>query len=173
MGDEILPVLENLRAAGIMVVASAGNDGSSCKTIKSPPASHSVDTLSVGAHDHRDGDIASFSSRGPSAFDGEQGPDVTAPGVQVRSAVPGGGYGEFMWSGTSMAGPHVVGQVALMWSADESLIGDIERTVEIVRATATAKISSQTCAGISGGATPNNTFGWGLINAYKAVSSLK
>lgn len=168
--DEIVPVLEALKAAGIFVVASAGNDGSSCSTIKDPPAYHSALTFSVGAFDHRSGTIASFSSRGPSTFDNAIGPDVSAPGVSVRSSVPGGAY-DGSFSGTSMAGPHVVGAVALLWSADRSLIGNIEATSDVLRNTSDAKTSSQTCGGVSGSARPNNTYGYGNLNILAAVQS--
>lgn len=168
--DEILPVLGALKAAGIFVVASAGNDGSGCGTIKSPPAYHSDMTFSVGASDHRSGSIASFSSRGPSKFDGKIGPDLSAPGVSVRSSVPGNAY-DGTFSGTSMAGPHVVGAVALLWSADPSLIGDIDSTADILRSTTDAKTSTQSCGGTPGTARPNNTFGWGNLNIFNAVKS--
>src|SRR5690606_10163963 len=69
-GDEILPALQAMKAAGIMVVVSAGNDGPGCGTIQSPPAIHSALSFSVGAYNHRgSGSIATFSSRGPSSFD--------------------------------------------------------------------------------------------------------
>lgn len=166
---EILPVLKSLKSAGIMVVVSAGNDGSQCKTINSPPAMHSEETLSVGAHDHASGRIASFSSRGPSTYDNQIGPDVTAPGVAIRSSIPGGNYQGSFWSGTSMAGPHVAGQVALLWSANKNLIGNIEETIRIIRSSATAKTTSESCGGVAGSKIPNNTYGHGLINVYKAV----
>lgn len=168
-GGEFLPVLKSLAAAGVMVVASAGNDGSSCSTIKSGPAHHSKETLSVGAINHTNDSIASFSSRGPSTFDSEQGPDICAPGVSIRSSVPGGGFASSMWSGTSMAGPHVVGQIALMWAVNRNLIGNIDKTTEIVRKTALPKTTTQTCGSITGDKIPNNTFGYGIIDAYKAV----
>jgi len=168
---ETLPVLKNLKAAGIMVVASAGNEGSGCKTIGAPPAMHSDDTFSVGAHNHQGGAIAYFSSRGPSKHDNQIGPDITAPGVSIRSSVPGGSYSGSMWSGTSMAGPHVVGAVALAWSADRSLIGNIDGTVQLFRSTATPKTTTENCGGVAGTSIPNNTFGWGHLDAYKAVAS--
>jgi subtilisin family serine protease len=172
-GSEFLTVLKSLEAAGIMIVASAGNNGPSCSSIDSAPAHHTDETLAVGAHDHRTDKIASFSSRGPSIFDNGTGPDVTAPGVDVRSAVPGGSYAGSGWSGTSMAGPHVVGQVALMWSAAPALVGRLHETIELVRGTAQPKTTTQTCGGVPGSATPNNTFGYGTINAYESVKAAK
>lgn len=170
-GGEILPALEAMKAAGILVVASAGNEGPGCGTIGSPPAHHTQYVLSVGAYNHRNGQIASFSSRGPATFDGLRGPDVVAPGVSIRSSVPGSRYDGFFWSGTSMAGPHVVGQVALMWSAQPNLIGKIDETIGLVRSTAQATQTSESCGGVDGSATPNNTFGYGVVRIYDSVKS--
>ncbi|MBF0364870.1 MAG: hypothetical protein HQK50_04825, partial [Oligoflexia bacterium] len=64
----------------------------------------------------------------------------------------------------------VVGEVALLWSAKKNLIGKIEETVAIIRNSATAKITSESCGGVSGSKVPNNTFGYGAINAYKALT---
>ena len=168
-GAEIKPVLEALYAAGIMNVVSAGNEGPGCSSIADQPASISDYSFSVGAHNHRNNAIAGFSSRGPSALDGKIGPDITAPGVSIRSSVPGGSYEEAFWSGTSMAGPHVAGAVALLWSAQPKLVGDIDRTIQILRSTAVPTVSSQTCGGVAGTAIPNNTFGYGLLNIEAAV----
>ncbi|MBS1963858.1 MAG: S8 family serine peptidase [Bdellovibrionales bacterium] len=167
--DEILPSLEAMKAAGVLVVVSAGNDGPDCSTIQDPPAWHSALTLGVGAYDHRSGTIASFSSRGPSKFDNEIGPDLVAPGVNIRSSVPGGQYAQFGWSGTSMAGPHVAGAAALLWSIKPDLIGDIEKTTDILKQSATPKTTSQSCGGVSGSAIPNNTYGMGVIDLEKAL----
>jgi subtilisin family serine protease len=170
-GQEFVQAIINLEAAGIMMVVSAGNDGSACGTIDSQPASVSDHTLSVGAHDHRSNAIASFSSRGPSTLDGKLGPDVSAPGVSIRSSLKTGGYGSM--SGTSMAGPHVVGEVALVWSAVPALRGKIAETSDILEQSATATTSTQTCGGIAGSAIPNNTFGYGRIDAYAAVTKAR
>ncbi len=170
-GGEILPVLQALMQAGVMVVASAGNDGPNCGTIQDPPAHYTDATLSVGAFNHLTGAIASFSSRGPSKFDGGLGPDVVAPGVNIRSSVPGGSYAQGGWSGTSMSGPHVVGEVALLWSAKPALVGNIKETLEIIRKSSDPKQSTETCGGVAGTQIPNNTFGYGAINAYKAVTT--
>ncbi len=169
-GQEMLPVLQALRAAGVVVVVSAGNEGPSCGSINDQPATASDTTLSVGAYNHANNTIAGFSSRGPSDLDGQPGPDVSAPGVSIRSTVPGGGYSSF-FSGTSMAGPHVVGEVALLISADPSLSGNVDEITNLVRESATAVSSTQTCGGVPGSAHPNNTFGWGTINAFAAVSA--
>ena len=170
-GGEFERILRAMRAAGIFVVASAGNDGPGCSTIKDGPAFHSDLVFSVGASDHRTDAIASFSSRGPSIFDNKVGPDVAAPGVNVRSCVRSGGYAESGWSGTSMAGPHLVGMVALLWSAQPKLIGNIEATEELLRSTAEFKTSTQTCGSVPGSTRPNNTFGYGIANVYEAVKA--
>ncbi|WP_394828379.1 S8 family serine peptidase [Pendulispora albinea] len=169
-GRDLVPVVQALTAAGVLFVASAGNSGSGCNSISDQPATISPETLSVGAYSHTNNTIAAFSSRGPSTLDKKVGPDVAAPGVSIRSSVPGGGYSSF-FSGTSMAGPHVVGEVALLISANPSLRGNIAELTRIVTTTATPKTTSQTCGGVSGSTIPNNTWGYGIINAYKAVSS--
>jgi len=173
-GDELVPALQAMKAAGIMTVISAGNEGPGCSTIEAPPAWHSELGFQVGAYDHRSEKIANFSSRGPSKFDKQIGPDVVAPGVSIRSAVPGKKYAQTMWSGTSMAGPHVAGAVALLWSVNPRLIGRIDETTELLRSTAIAKTGGQSCGGVSGSAVPNNTFGFGMINIQAAIEkSLK
>ncbi len=158
-------VVENVRAAGIAVVVSAGNSGSSCGTVNAPPALHDA-SLAAGATDSGDR-IASFSSRGPVTADGSSRlkPDVSAPGVGVVSSVPGGGYGAK--SGTSMAAPHVTGLVALLWSAAPHLIGEVDATEELVQETARPKISTS-CGGDADGH-PNNIYGWGIVDALAAV----
>lgn len=154
------PAVDALTTAGIFVVVGAGNSGPLCRSVTDPPAPY-PQSFTVGAVD-RDDRVADFSSRGPTP-DGFVKPDVVAPGVNVLSALPGGGYGTE--SGTSMATPHVAGVVALLWSANPKLIGDIARTREILRSTA-GPAATPVDAGC--GATTNLT-GAGLVNAYRAV----
>lgn len=185
--DTLRQPVENLRAAGQMMVVSAGNGGPACSTVTDPPALYDA-VLSVGAIE-QDDDAAGFSSRGPVTADdsGRLKPDLVAPGVNIRSAVPGG---YVPLPGTSMAGPHVAGVVALLWSADPSLIGDLEVTNEILyqsaqRLTPNAvcprgpKIGPQglggtVCACGAGGtdAVPNNVYGWGQVDAWAALQAL-
>ena len=169
-GTEMKDVLIALKASGIVTVASAGNEGSGCSSIGDQPATHSDETLSVGAHDNRTGAIASFSSRGPSKIDNQLGPDLSAPGVSIRSSVPGSTY-EGGYSGTSMAGPHVVGAVALVLSVKPQLRGNVQAIFDLFATSATPKTSTQTCAGVPGTQIPNNTFGHGLLDVYKAAKA--
>ena len=129
------PAVAALESAGIFVVASAGNSGPDCGSVTDPPAIY-ADALSVGAIDQF-ADLADFSSEGPVTVDGSNRikPDLLAPGVDVLSAFPGGTYTKL--DGTSMAGPHVAGVVALMWSANPALIGQVELTRRILLETAT------------------------------------
>ena len=159
----LLYAVRALRAAGVFVVASAGNDGEEgCSTVSDPLAVYG-EVTSVGAVDIHN-NLAPFSSRGPVVSDGSGRfkPDLLAPGVGVLSAVPQNGYGKM--SGTSMAGPHVAGVVALMWSANPRLVGDIQRTEEILYRTADEPQGS--LPGVCGQV---NTEGYGLVNAYEAV----
>ncbi len=167
-GDELLPAVHALSAAGIVFIASAGNEGPGCGTIGDPPAYFSDYVVTVGAINHRNDSLAYFSSRGPSKSTGAIGPDIVAPGVFIRSSVPGGGYASF--SGTSMSGPHVTGAVALMWSASEKLRGKFMETRDILRDSTAPLQMDQTCAGIPSTTIPNHSFGHGNVNIYTAVT---
>lgn len=192
--DTLEPALEALRAAGLLMVVSAGNEGPACATVADPPARYDA-AFSVGATDSA-GQITFFSSRGP--VPGENGaapllkPDIAAPGDEIRSSVPGGDYE--LASGTSMAGPHVTGLVALLWSAYPELRGDLEATERLIRQSATpvevlgtcplaqqappdggffsqvfAAFEATACACGDVTGVPNNVYGWGEINALRAV----
>jgi len=164
--DSLRQIVENVRAAGQMVVASAGNSGSNgCASVQDPIAIYDA-VFSIGAHDSN-GTIASFSSRGPVMVDGSKRlkPDLSAPGVAVRSAWLNGGYNTI--SGTSMASPHVAGATALLWSAVPALIGKIDATEQILLKSATPVPANQ-CDGATP-VVPNNTYGYGRLNALAAV----
>ena len=163
--NALLAGANNLRAAGIFVVVSTGNDGPSCSTVDAPLSLYDS-VFSVGAIDQL-GNIAQFSSRGPVTADGSGRvkPDIVAPGVDVLSSLPGGIYGSN--SGTSMAGPHVAGAVALLWSADPTLIGDIDRTEQLLIDSANPYSGNRD--GCFEGSIPNAAFGYGVLDVYEAV----
>lgn len=167
IGDELLDGVRALKAAGILVVVAAGNDGPSCSTTFFAPTFYSQDVLTVAAYDHRNGEICDFSSRGPSTWDKGLTPSITAPGDFLRSSVPGG-YG--FKTGTSMAAPHVAGVAALILSAKPELVGQVDRIVDLIHKTAVPRQARQTCGTFPGSSVPNAVFGYGVINAFNAVT---
>jgi subtilisin family serine protease len=164
--NALLVAADNLRHAGIFVVVSTGNDGPNCETVESPLSLYDS-VFSVGAVDQF-GNLADFSSRGPVTVDGSGRikPDIVAPGVDVFSSLPDNSYGSN--SGTSMAGPHVAGVVALIWSAQPELIGDIDATESLIITTA-QPYTGTTSLGCFTGDRPSNAYGFGVVNVYEAV----
>ncbi len=167
--NTLLKVVNAVRAAGIFPAVAAGNDGPGCSSVYAPPSIYKA-AVSMAATDSSN-TIASFSSRGPVTSDGSnrRKPDLSAPGVNVRGAVPGGGYSYS--DGTSMATPHVAGGVALIWQAKKSLDGDVSGTEKLLETTALHLTTTDGCGGDSDTKIPNNTYGYGLLNLYKAVKA--
>ena len=168
VSDLLRQAIVALRAAGIVVVVSNGNSGSKgCASTFGPPA-YFEESFSVGATAENDS-ITGFSSRGPVTIDGSGRlkPNVVAPGAAVRSCVRNGGYAHF-W-GTSMAGPHVAGLVALILSARPDLAGEVALVEDLIEQTAVPKFGWQDCSDSSGLAYPNNTYGYGRVDALAAV----
>ncbi|MHC4825404.1 MAG: S8 family serine peptidase [Planctomycetota bacterium] len=153
--------LDACEAAGIVILFSAGNEGFSGLRRPADRATDDYRTCAVAAVDGNVSSwpIASFSSRGPTLCtptgDPAIKPDIAAPGVSVRSSVPGGSYGNF--SGTSMASPHVNGVVALMREANPDIA--VEQVKQIIYDTAFD-------LGLPG---EDNDYGWGMVDAFEAV----
>jgi serine protease AprX len=167
--NTLLAEVDAVRAAGIFPAMAAENSGPSCSTVIDPPALYDS-SVSVGATNSAN-QISSFSSRGPVTADGSNRlkPDLSAPGENIRGAVPGNGY-QSGWAGTSMAAPHVAGGVALLWQVRPALVGDVTATELALTSTAHHQKSTQNCGG-SGQNIPNNVFGWGIINLLAAAKA--
>jgi serine protease AprX len=158
--------VEAQAAAGIMMVAGAGNDGPDCSTIMYPPAIYEA-SYTVGALITGQDVIASFSSRGPVTIDQSNRikPDLTAPGTNTRSSYNTADDAYTILSGTSMATPHIAGAMALLWCARPELRHGITDSRTALDNT-THFISSTQC-GDPG--PPNNVYGWGRVDIAAAV----
>lgn len=153
--------LDACEAAGTLIIFSAGNEGTSGLRRPADRATDDYRTMAVAAVDANNPSwpIASFSSRGPTNCtpNGQPAikPDISAPGVNVRSSMPGGSYGNL--SGTSMASPHINGVVCLMREVNPDI--SIEAVKQIIYDTAFD-------LGTQG---EDNSYGWGMVDAYEAV----
>lgn len=156
--------IKNWRNAGILPVFSAGNSGPETGTIVLP--ANYQESFSVGATDHTN-QLADFTSRGPGACGTFWKPDISAPGVYIRSALSEnsslpGGY--ITMQGTSMAAPHITGVAALLRSADPTL--RVDELESIMKDTAKDLTSHQYLS------SPNYGFGYGLVDALKGVEEI-
>ncbi len=169
-GDYLLDAVKNALEANIIVVAAIGNEGQG--TSSNPGNIWGV--IGVGAVDQND-QVASFSSGEVVNWQNPPSdwpffntypsqyikPDVSAPGVQITSSVPGGGYQA--WDGTSMATPHVSGTVALILSALGWTNWSVPDTPEKVYE---ALIKTAVDLGPQG---QDTEYGYGRIDAFAAV----
>jgi serine protease AprX len=160
-------VVENVRLAGILTVHAAGNSGPGCGTINTPAAIY--DASFTVANSTADDWLATSSSRGPVLVDGSGRvkPDITAPGTNIRSAWLGESYS--ILNGTSMAAPHVAGLAALLISARPELAGQVDTLEWLITQTAIPLVGPiESCGGIASTTFPNNSSGWGRIDAWRA-----
>lgn len=138
--------------SGVTLVAAAGNSGGAVNF----PAAYS-EVIAVSAIDSAN-IIASFSSRGPEV-------DLSAPGVSVFSTYKGNKYATL--SGTSMASPHVVASAALVINTSVSAFYDVNLNAKWDPDEVQKKL--QDSAVDLGSAGFDNSYGWGLVNAFNAV----
>ncbi|OUZ10893.1 S8 family peptidase [Bacillus pumilus] len=163
LDDWYKDVVNAWRAADIFPEFSAGNtdlfnpggEGSIAN-----PANYQ-EAFATGATDQNN-KLGSFSLQGPSPY-GVMKPDIAAPGVNIRSSIPGKGY-EDGWNGTSMAGPHVSAVVALLRQAQSDL--SVEQIEQILIDTAKPLTDQQFPE------SPNNGYGAGLVDAREAITAL-
>lgn len=142
---------------GVVVCNSIGNYSQT-----DPPSIANADAdsiIAVGAVDYS-GKIASFSSNGPSV-DGRIKPDFVGPGVKVYSALdPTLTKNDSTYTGmngTSLSCPIVAGVCALILSAHPELT-----PMEVIFALRNTSSLAKN---------PNNTYGYGVVNAYDAILS--
>lgn len=152
--------IDNVEAAGIVCIFSAGNEGPDPSTLRNPAnrATSPLNSFSVGAVDNGR-IIAGFSSRGPGGCDFTAvKPEIVGPGVSIRSASKTGGYK--LMSGTSMAAPFIAGLVALCRQYDP------ESTVDEIK---WALIKASEDLGPAG---EDNAYGYGFPDAAKMLDYL-
>ncbi len=157
-------IVKKWREAGIFPVFSAGNVGpfndggdDSIGTPGAYPESYAVGAIRKDEH------IAKFSLRGKSSYTNKIKPDIVAPGVNILSCIPGGKY--TIYTGTSMAAPHVTGVIALMLQVNPNL--SVDQIENILNETALPLKDEYYTT------TPNNGYGYGKVNAVSAVQLAK
>lgn len=144
----VLNAIRRAVSKNVVVVFAAGNSNNDINVTPQYPAVY-PEVIAVAATDQNDR-RAGFSNYG-------QKVDVSAPGVNIYSTIPGGGYS--FKNGTSMAAPHVAGLAGLIWSKNSTLTNaQIRNIIESTTDNIDAKNP-----GLAG------KLGTGRINAYKAI----
>lgn len=144
-----------LVAKGVSFAIAAGNSGHSSCTVDGASAAFNV--VTVGAVDDRntadpfDDTLADFSSGGPTT-DGRLKPEISAPGVAIRSVFLGPTTAQL--DGTSMATPHTSGAIAVL----------LQKEPGLSPAQVKSRIAGSAVAPAGSGALPNNDWGHGLLN---------
>jgi subtilisin family serine protease len=148
------PALKTLRAAGVIPVFAAGNNGPILGSSTYP--GNYPEAFPVGATDSQDV-ITSYSSRGPNSCvsPAVTYPQLVAPGDYIRTTGPGGTY--VLERGTSFSAPHVAGAIALLLSAFPQNL--------TIQQQETALVSSAVDLGTIG---PDNNYGYGRLDAFRA-----
>lgn len=158
---EFRPDIQTLKAADIAVVFSSGNSGPGLSTSESP--ANYPESFAAGAVDETLA-IAYFSGRGSSACDDTIYPEVTAPGVYVKTAdlTFGGVFpNSFVYAtGTSIAAPHVTGAMALLAGAfPDATVSELEAALKN--------------AAVDLGATgAENIYGFGMVDVMASYDLL-
>lgn len=156
-GSTVKAAFDNAAAAGVLHIAAAGNSGNPPGKGDNVGYPARYDSVVATAATNKDDSRASFSSTGEDV-------ELAAPGVDINSALLGGGYGEK--SGTSMASPHVAGTAALVIAAgiaDANGDGNVNDEVRSVL---------QSTAEDLGSTGRDTRYGYGLVDADAAVAAV-
>jgi hypothetical protein len=155
----------------LLHVIAAGNDGTyACSPL---PAGYGTvksgwqtakNVLTVGNLSTSDFTIAYSSSRGP-VKDGRIKPEITAGGMGITSTITNNNYG--LNSGTSMATPVVTGALSLMYERYRQLHAGANPSAALMKA-----VACNTAEDL-GNAGPDFTFGYGMLNARRAVEAIE
>jgi serine protease len=161
-------LIDEVRAAGVLLVAAAGNGASSVPSY--PAAYDGVIAVSAVGPDKARAPYSSFGSF----------VDVTAPGGNLSRDLDGDGYVDGVLStggndsgsrveyvypffqGTSMSAPHVAGVLALMRAANADMLPEAVDTL-LAAGELTVPLGNQSGR--------NDSFGYGLIDAQKALTA--
>ncbi|UCG68245.1 MAG: S8 family serine peptidase, partial [Thermoplasmata archaeon] len=154
--SDLSRLMDEAVEAGLVVFCAAGNTAVSM-TVYAPADSERAITVGSVNDDH---DLSLFSSQGPTA-DGRIKPDICAVGEGVRAPDANSGTGYVGMSGTSMACPMAAGLAALMLDANPDLEPDDVKQI----LHETSEHNTDARFPIS----PNNGYGWGVVEAYGAV----
>ena len=155
----------------VLHVIAAGNDGS--YTCGSYPTSFGTiksgwqcakNVITVGAMDQANYNIASFSSRGPT-LDGRIKPEIVTNGYATVSTYPNNTYATNF--GTSMAAPVITGTTALMQERYRQLHSGANAKAALIKA-----LMCNTAEDL-GNPGPDYTYGFGMLNARKAVEAME
>ena len=163
-GNWDAPAIDNLELLGPVAVFASGNNGPDPSSVVAPAnrAVSAVSNFAVGASGEN-GALWAGSARGPSLCAGSDSlaikPELVAPGLAVRSTIPGGGYAHF--TGTSMAAPHVAGAVALLRQIQPELTADEIKRLLIAHARHPDGVGRD-----------DNDFGHGILDVAAAAQEL-
>ncbi|MEM8647059.1 MAG: S8 family serine peptidase [Pseudomonadota bacterium] len=172
VGTPYQRAIVNALVRGTLVVAAIGNDGH--QTSGAP--GNDYFSLAVGAHDVT-GRCAGFSAGrtlelNQSNFIDERflplvytKPDLSAPGVAVKSSVPGAKWAHL--NGTSMATPHVSGAAALLFAATDLSNHSISERAFVARDLMLGGVSD------AGEAGQDQRFGFGALNVLKSIDEAR
>jgi subtilisin family serine protease len=149
-------LIEQAKAAGVLMVCAAGNSGTDNDTTPHYPSTYDCDNILAVAAADRNDVLASFSCFGETTV------DVTAPGVDIMSCAPVAMVNPpyQTMSGTSMATPHTTGLAALLMGISPKASWSVLKRVIMDSVVPDAALAGKSVSG-------------GHINAYYAAKLLR